>query len=292
MATKILLDTDIGSDIDDAVCLAYLLAQPECDLVGITTVSGEPDKRAMLASALCTEAGAEVPIFPGAPNPILGRQYQPRAPQAETPPKWEHRTDFPQGKAIGFMRDVIRENPGEVVLLGIGPLTNIALLFTMDPEIPSLLKGLVLMCGVFVKSISVRNIEWNALCDPYAAAVVYNSRAPMQRTVSLDVTTEVVMDADEVRGKFGAGLLKLVRDFAEVWFQRQPRVTFHDPLAAAVIFDDSICNFKRCIVEVELESSALRGMTIDVPDPETGPHEAAATVDKERFFDHFFGAFG
>ena len=61
---KVLLDTDIGSDIDDAICLAYLLAHPDCDLVGITTVSGEPVKRAMLASAVCKAAGKTYRSFP------------------------------------------------------------------------------------------------------------------------------------------------------------------------------------------------------------------------------------
>jgi inosine-uridine nucleoside N-ribohydrolase len=235
MATKILLDTDIGSDIDDAVCLAYLLAQPECELLGITTVSGEPEKRAMLCSALCTEAGVDVPIFPGAPRPILGKQHQPYAPQAEALSNWKHETDFPRAHALGFMRNTIRDNPGDVVLLAIGPITNVALLFAMDPELPSLLKGLVLMCGVFVKSVGIRSIEWNALCDPYAAAVVYNSSVAMYRTVSLDVTTEVVMNADEVRERFGLGLLKPVKDFTEVWFKERPEVMFHDPLAACFL---------------------------------------------------------
>ena len=52
MTTKVILDTDIGSDIDDAICLAYLLAQPQCELLGITTVSGQPKERAMIASAI------------------------------------------------------------------------------------------------------------------------------------------------------------------------------------------------------------------------------------------------
>ena len=86
MVTKVLLDTDIGSDIDDAVCLAYLLAQPACDLLGITTVSGEADKRAMMASALCRVAGVEIPIFPGAEEPLLVPQKQTRAPQAAVLP--------------------------------------------------------------------------------------------------------------------------------------------------------------------------------------------------------------
>ena len=83
MPTKVLFDTDIGTDIDDAVCLAYLLAQPACELLGITTVSGEPTKRAMLASALCRAAGKDIPIFPGTEEPLLIEQRQPRAQQAD-----------------------------------------------------------------------------------------------------------------------------------------------------------------------------------------------------------------
>ena len=71
---KVLLDTDIGSDIDDAVCLAYLLAQPDCELLGVTTVTGEGQRRAMLASALCREAGQDVPIYIGAEQPLLIEQ--------------------------------------------------------------------------------------------------------------------------------------------------------------------------------------------------------------------------
>ena len=71
MATKVILDTDIGSDIDDAICLAYLLAQPRCELLGITTVTGEPNQRAQIASAICKAAGKKVPIYPGVDTPLL-----------------------------------------------------------------------------------------------------------------------------------------------------------------------------------------------------------------------------
>ena len=71
MATKILLDTDIGNDIYDAICLAYLLSQPECELLGVTTVTAQPERRAMMVSAMCKAAGREIPIFPGAEAPGL-----------------------------------------------------------------------------------------------------------------------------------------------------------------------------------------------------------------------------
>jgi inosine-uridine nucleoside N-ribohydrolase len=287
---KLLLDTDIGSDIDDAICLAYLLAKPECDLLGITTVSGEPEKRAMLASAICRAAGREIPIFPGAPLPLLVPPHQPVAQQAAALDRWPHATDFPAGRAVSFLRDTIRSHPGEVTLLAIGPMTNIALLFTMDPEIPSLLKGFYMMIGAFSQGIVFTDMryEWNALNDPHATAIVYKARPPVHRSIGLDVTLQVQMDAAEVRQRFQAPLLRPVLDMAEVWFQMRPEVTFHDPLAAVALFDDHVCTFERGQVDVELASAHLPGMTYFATQPQ-GPHEVALKVDPARFFAEYFG---
>ena len=165
---KLLLDTDIGSDIDDAICLAYLLAEPRCELLGITTVSGEPEKRAMLASAICKAAGREVPIFPGAPRPLLVPPRQAVAQQATALARWPHEKHFPDGHAVGFLRETIRRHPGEVTLLAIGPMTNVALLFALDPEIPRLLKALYMMIGSFTQGSVFPGMrqEWNASTIP------------------------------------------------------------------------------------------------------------------------------
>lgn len=287
---KVLLDTDIGSDIDDAICLAYLLAKPECELLGITTVSGEPEKRAMLASAICRAAGRnDVPIFPGAPLPLLVAPHQQHAQQATALDRWPHETRFPEGRAIGFLRDTIRSHPGEVTLLAIGPMTNIALLFALDPEIPRLLKGFYMMIGAFTQGIVFTGMryEWNALNDPHATAMVYNARPPVHRSVGLDVTLQVQMDAAEVRQHFQTPLLRPVLDMAEVWFQARPEVTFHDPLAAVSIFDEQVCSYERGQVEVELASAHLPGMTYFTK-MDDGPHEVAMTVNAKRFFDEYF----
>jgi purine nucleosidase len=292
MPTKVLLDTDIGSDIDDAVCLAYLLAQPQCELLGITTVSGEPERRAMLASALCQVAGRQIPIFPGVEAPLLGPQRQPRVPQAEALARWAHQSAFKRGWAIEFLRQTIRAHPGEVTLLAIGPMTNIALLFAVDPEIPALLERLVLMCGVFTNRLArVGPLEWNAICDPHAAAMVYRAGVAIHRSFGLDVTCQVTMDAREVRDRFTADLLRPVLDFAEVWFDRRPEITFHDPLAAAAIFDERICVCDRGTVEVELASERLGGLTHWTPGGVDARHEVALEVDAARFFEHYFSVF-
>jgi inosine-uridine nucleoside N-ribohydrolase len=291
MSQKILLDTDIGSDIDDAVALAYLLAQPDCELLGITTVSGEPIKRAMMASAQCKVAGKTIPIYPGAEAPLLVEPRQPKSPQADALVRWDHDTKFPNGEAIEFLRRTIRKHPGEITLFPIGPLTNIALLFATDPEIPSLLKSVVLMGGLFdtarMKNWRGGKWEWNIWCDPHAAAVVYRAPVKTSRSIGLDVTTQVTMAAPEVREKFQTKLLRPVLDFAEVWFQHAEKITFHDPLAATTIFENGICGYERGDIDVELHDPDAFAVTKWTPTAQ-GHHEIATTVDADKFFAHYF----
>jgi len=259
MSTRVLLDTDIGSDIDDAVCLAYLLAQPSCELLGITTVTGESDKRAMLASAMCKAAGQRVPIVPGVEQPLLMAPRQHTAPQATALRDLDHDTEFPdKSGAISFLSQTIRRYPGEVILLGIGPLTNIGLLFATDREAPRLLKGLVMMAGSFFHDPSTHLREGNADSDAHATAIVYGSAVNMHRSIGLDVTQKVRMDAGSVRRLFDTALLRPVLELAEVWFHEQDEIVFHDPLAAATLFDEEICKFQTGAVDVELENYALR----------------------------------
>jgi purine nucleosidase len=289
---KVILDTDIGSDIDDAVALAWLLARPDCDLLGITTVTGQAETRAALADVLCRAAGRKVPIFPGAENPLLSEQRQVIAQQAAALEKWPHDAVFPRGQAVQFLRETIRANPGEIVLLTIGPLTNVALLFRIDPGIPSLLKGVVSMCGrVSNRVVGYGPVEWNASLDPHAAAIVYRQRIPFHRTVGLDVTTQLSLGLEEVRKKFQHALLKPVLDFAEAWFRHRDIMIFHDPLAAAVVFDESVCRFVRGTLDIELESRRLSGAMHWSVDPAAGRHEVAVSVDRDRFFEGFFRAF-
>ena len=299
MAIKLLLDTDIGSDIDDALCLAYLLAQPECELLGITTVTGEADKRAMMVSVLCHIAGKQIPIYPGVELPLLIPVQQPKAQQAVALERWKHDTKFPHGEGIEFLRQTIHDHPGEITLLGIGPLTNIALLFSIDAEIPSLLKQLVLMCGVYQpqsrdaswsgKPLPER--EWNALNDPHAAAIVYRAPVRVHRSIGLDVTTRVTMNAQEFRERCTAPLLKPVLDFAEIWFQQNETITFHDPLAATTIFDDTICTFERGTVQIELATQGQEGKTLWDRGSGQVTHEVALGVRSERFFEQYFHVF-
>jgi inosine-uridine nucleoside N-ribohydrolase len=289
---KVLLDTDIGTDVDDAVALAYLLCHPDCELLGITTVTGEAAKRASLASILCKEAGKDIPIYPGADLPLQGEQRQQIAQQAAVLPRWPHEKDFPQGQAVDFIANTIRSHPGEVTLLTIGPLTNAGMLFSAHPDVAELLAGLVIMGGNFDESgPEAGRIEWNVAGDLSASVMTYKAPVRLHRSLGLNVTQRVMMSADEVREKYTAPLLRPVLDMAEIWFKDfYPFITYHDPLAAATIFEPDLCTYEQGTVI--LDKTDKPGKTIWQPGGSDALHQVAMTVDVDRYFEHFFNVVG
>lgn len=308
---KVLLDFDIGTEIDDAIALAYLLANPECELVGITTSCGESIKRAEMASVLCRAAGKKVPIHAGCERPLLIPQMETTAPQAAILPHYEHDTGFAPNTAMPFMQKVIRENPGEVTLLAVAPMTNLGLLFAMDPELPELLDGLYLLCGspthqrhdVVTESLSAMErddfirvlasqgiLENNSIVDPHATSIVYRARCRNFVNIGNNVSSRVVMTPEEAERRFRHPIMQVVMSIAREWFKDEPRVSFHDPLAAVCIFNDDVCSYKRGYMDCVLDSRLLGGMTIFREDP-AGPHQVAWDVDGDKFFEHLFEVF-
>lgn len=290
----ILLDTDPGSDIDDAVCIAYLLKQRRCELVGITTVSGDVTKRAALAQMICDAAGRkDIPIHAGLPGPLLHGPGQPSVPQYDVVKSRPHRNDFAPGSAIEFMRETIRKRPGEITLLAIGPMTNIAVLFATDPEIPSLLKGMVSMAGVFTPGHSWGEAEWNCWTDSIATAMVYPRVPRGHLSVGLDVTTQCQMHRDEVKQRFAVPVLDVVYDMATAWFtDRKLEITFHDPLAATLLFRPELCEYAMGTVDVVVNAEhKVGGRTLFTPAAD-GPHRIATKVDRNAFFNEYFSVFG
>ena len=285
---KIWLDTDIGSDIDDALALAFLLNRPDCDLLGISTVTEIDQQRARLASVLCRIAEQDVPIYPGTRTSLIVEPPQKTVPQAVALPKYEHDTEFsePAFAAIEAMRAAIHANPGEVTLFGIGPMTNIALLFAIDPLVPKLLRQLVLMCGHFTPTD--KNCEWNALNDPHATAIVYAAPVAKHISIGLDVTRQVTMEREEFeqklkQSKYGAPII----DMGGAWFQDHDIVTFHDPLAAATIFEPEICQYQSGSIAVESADPLIYGFT-DWKAGQGETHQAATEVDAAKFFELYF----
>ena len=286
----VLLDTDIGTNIDDALALTYLLRQPHCRLVGITTTHGDTLARAQLASALCIALGRnDMPIHRGAERPLRLEPTRPAVPQRSLLTDCAYKEDFEPDSAVDFLRDRIHAQPGQLTWICIGPLTNAAILFQHAPETARLLKQMVCMGGVYFSSpAGYGPIEWNMAADPEAAARVLVAEVPRIRFIGLDVTTQCRFDAIRCRKLFQAADLPLLSCLAEHWSRLRDEILFHDPLAAAVAFAPDLCRYRRGRVRVPTHPAPLAGRSHLATDDPSGRHQVAWDVMSERFFAHFW----
>lgn len=282
---KILLDTDIGGDIDDAICLAYLLKEPRCKLVGITTVCGESEKRAAVADAICRAAGKTIPIVAGLDSTMQPVPVYPTPDGAEALKSWQHST-YEKADAPAFLYQKIKENPYEIVLIGIGNMTNIATLFTAYPDAAGLLKGLYVMNGYFgAEPLPEPYYNWNSWADPLASKTVFSAHVPIHRAVPLEITDRLTIEAGQAEVLFRADsdLMKAVFSFGNAWLERSEKLTLHDPLAAVCVFHPDICRFERGNVQVETEQKSNMGGTAFISSS-GGNVEIAKAVDREKFY--------
>lgn len=282
---KILLDTDIGGDIDDAICLAYLLKEPQCELVGITTVCGKPEIRASVADAICQTAGRKIPIVAGLDSTMQPVPVYPTPDGAGALEFWPHNT-YEKADAPAFLYQEIKENPHEIVLIGIGNMTNIATLFCTYPDAVGLLKGLYVMNGYFDEApLPEPYYNWNAWADPLASKIVFASDVAVHRAIPLEVTDTLTIEAKQaaILLSSDSDLMKAIFSFGNAWLKSSERLTLHDPLAAVCVFYPDICRFERGNVQVETELENNMGGTSFIPSPQ-GNVEIARMVNREKFY--------
>ena len=178
MKTKILIDTDLGDDIDDAFAIAMALGFEDVDILGLTTVFKNTKQRAYIAKRLLTLFGRDdIPVYAGINKPLAQEAGKFAIEQVgnDNLPILRHFDekclDYPYegDNAIDFIIKTIKDNPNEVILFGIGPATNIACAIQKDPLVMKQVKQIILMNGMFD---GTDNKEWNVLCDPAATNIV------------------------------------------------------------------------------------------------------------------------
>ncbi len=230
---KVILDTDIGSDIDDAWALGFAMMSPDIELLGVTITDGDTRARAKMACKLLHVGGrGDVPV-------AVGRQTPP-------PDQIDHQfawaEDFtakqpvPQS-AADFIVDMVRRYPGEVTLIAVGPLQNVADALRKDPRLGTALKRVVLMSGSIAAHAwgPVPLAEWNVVRSTADAQVVYAAGLPLT-TVPLDSTTYVTLKEEERERlrKHDSPLTRALETLYRLWLENPTsRMTLHDQLAVA-----------------------------------------------------------
>jgi purine nucleosidase len=254
--TRILLDTDLamgapGSDIDDGFALALALADPSLSVELVTTVGGNSDvttSTRLTRELLQVLDHPDVEVVEGAP--------------------------VSDAAAEALVASVLAE-PGELTIVAIGPLTNLARATAMEPRFAGAVREVVAMGGVYLEQTNVAAMpgEYNFWCDPAAAQAVLDSGVPL-RLVGLDVTRRVRLTRDDAHdlargGRFG----RLAAEHTLGWIEFQERVkpreelergscALHDPLAVAVVPRPDLVTWREAHVAVETHSKVTRGVAV------------------------------
>ncbi len=276
---SIILDTDIGTDIDDAFALALIVNSPELDLLGVTTVSGDTQARARLAAKMLWEAGGawkRVPVVAGEPGKPLQIE-QTRWAQGFTSPQL--RTE----KAVDFLKAEIARRPGEITLLPIGPLTNVGALLKREPSVAKKIKRIVMMGGSIALGYEPNSppaAEYNIAQDPPAAQVVFASGVPILM-VPLDVTAMLGLDPAARRRVFThlSPLTNALTLQYHLWVHDVP--ILFDPMAVGMLIDPSLCETKQLAIEVD-EKGFTRVVEGKPPNA-----SVALRTDPKRFLDFY-----
>lgn len=306
---RLIFDTDPG--VDDAMALIFAMAHPRIELVGITTVFGNVTAPQATTNALYLTQLAKrgIPVAQGAAKPLIKH--------AEAPPDFIHGADglgnlssrvassgakADPRSAAQFIVDCARATPSQITLVPVGPLTNVAAALALEPQLPKLIKSIVLMGGAVrvggnVSPVAEANI-WN---DPHAADAVFTAGFDLTM-VGLDVTYEVVVPvalfekiAAHHKHPLLDTLLHAVRFYSAFYATRYPDLKAnpgcfgHDVLAFIALLHPELFSFMqgrlRCVSEGIAQGQTILHDRLDIDFPQSGfggqvpLSKAAVTVD-------------
>ncbi|MFZ5882926.1 MAG: nucleoside hydrolase [Chloroflexota bacterium] len=274
MPKRILIDTDPG--IDDALAILLALASPELSLEGLSVVHGNCslEQAARNGLAVLELAGAaHIPLARGCELPLVqpsllapethgnaGLGYA-KLPEPRTQPIGQHGSDFLIEKVLA--------SPGEITLVAIGPLTNVALAIRKEPKFARALKEIIIMGGAIRHEGNTTALaEFNTYVDPHATHIVFHAGIPAT-LVPLDVTYQCALLASDVERllKINSPITKFIKDATDFYMEYHDAwqgikgCIINDPLALALTFAPELCDYQDLPVDVDISGGVSMGKT-------------------------------
>lgn len=303
MSHKIILDTDPG--IDDAMAIFFAFQSPDIEVLGLTTVFGNVpvEMAAQNALTLCELAGQDIPVCKGVSMPWVGKESgyahfvhgDDGFGNINFPPAVNAKLD-PRSSAQ-FIVDMARQYPGEITLVAIGPLGNLALALRLEPELPKLVKGVSIMGGAaFVRGNVTPVAEANIWNDAYAAEIVFG--ADWELTMfGLDVTNSVAFSPEFLvqlknkHPKFGGFVHDAAQFYVDFYSQHRTEKVcfFHDAMPLAHLVDPTLFELQTGHARVSTDPLNIGQTSIALPNTTSSPEwlnarqiKVATQVDKQR----------
>jgi len=275
MTKRILIDTDPG--IDDSLAILLAIASPELSLEGLSIVHGNCSLKQGTINALSIldlVNASHIPIAAGCELPLVqpsllapethgntGLGYA-KLPEPRIKPIVQHGCDF--------LIEQVMSNPGEISLVAIGPLTNVALAIRKEPRIAGALKELIIMGGAIRHEGNTTALgEFNVYVDPHAAHIVFHAGIPTI-LVPLDVTYQCVLTANDVERlmKINSPIPKFIQETTDFYmkyhddYQHIKGCIINDPLALALAFAPELCDYEELPVDVDISGGISMGKTL------------------------------
>ncbi len=255
---KVIIDTDIGDDIDDAFAVALALRSPELEILGITTTFGDTETRAKLLDRFLAEVGRpDIPVATGAPSAAKSTFTQRRYAEAGHFSKPSH------PDAVAFLLEQILRNPGQITLIAIGPLMNVGAAIDKDPATFRKLKRIIMMGGCIKRGYGDLGFgppapaqpEWNILNDIPSAQKLFAAGVPLF-VMPLDATQ---LKLDEVKRAFlfsqGTPITDALTLLYHQWGQETP--TLFDPMTIAFLVNPTLCPVQPMHIRVDEKGFTL-----------------------------------
>ncbi len=249
----VLIDTDIGDDIDDAFALALALRSPEIELRGVTTVFGDTLRRAQLASHLLHVYGRnDIPIAAGRQAPLQPRHRPSGVPQAAILNRNEEYAVLSDCSGPELIVQTALSYPGHLTLLCLGPLTNVALALSIEPRLFMTIRNIIMMGG----SSGTPLPEWNVRSDAKAAQIVLAAGVPVT-ILGINVTMRCQLRVQEIEAlrNMHSPQTHLLSQLLAIWQRHRPRwhaklPYLHDPLTVAALCSPQLFRFEEITARV------------------------------------------
>jgi purine nucleosidase/pyrimidine-specific ribonucleoside hydrolase len=295
MLPKVIIDTDIGDDIDDSFALLMAVLSNKMDIIGITTCFRDSRKRARIVKSLLNSISSDIEVYAGEDLPmnknIIYAEFDKFNNDGEAIMPYYfsemENLSISSTNAIDFIIDSVKKYPNEITVISIGPLTNLAKVEEKSPETYKLIKSILFMGG---QTESIFK-EWNVRCDVEAAKKVFSTGVPL-KVIGLNVTSQCKLSLEDVAQvmkledkDYGSLLKRMLKAYLD-FFDGKRLPVMHDPLTIACYYSD-FCEYETHRVDV-IDKGTERGRTIINPNSSNLEIAVANNVNVKEFLKYMF----